>query len=42
MQEISALTDTTLIIGALDVKLTSEEIAYLEEPYKPTGIFMYN
>ncbi|KAJ7830435.1 Aldo/keto reductase [Mycena olivaceomarginata] len=28
--------------GALDVKLTSEEIAYLEEPYKPMKIFMYN
>ncbi|KAJ7798468.1 Aldo/keto reductase [Mycena olivaceomarginata] len=30
------------LLGALDVKLTSEEIAYLEEPYKPMKIFMYN
>ncbi|KAI0086916.1 Aldo keto reductase [Irpex rosettiformis] len=26
------------IIGALDVKLTPEEIKYLEEPYRPIGI----
>ncbi|KAJ7607599.1 Aldo/keto reductase [Mycena polygramma] len=30
------------LIGALDVKLTSEDMAYLEAPYKPMGIFMYN
>ncbi|KAJ6523826.1 Aldo keto reductase [Mycena capillaripes] len=30
------------LLGALDVKLTLEDIAYLEEPYKPMGIFMYN
>ncbi|KAJ6471809.1 Aldo/keto reductase [Mycena vitilis] len=30
------------LIGALDVKLTSEDMAYLEAPYKPMEIFMYN
>ncbi|KAJ7784038.1 Aldo/keto reductase [Mycena olivaceomarginata] len=30
------------LLSAIDVKLTPEEIAYLEEPYKPMKIFMYN
>lgn len=25
-------------LAALDVKLTEEEVKYLEEPYKPTAI----
>lgn len=28
--------------GALDVKLTDEDMKYLEEPYKAMGIFLYN
>lgn len=27
-----------LITGALDVKLTEEEVKFLEEPYKPVAI----
>ncbi|KAJ7107025.1 Aldo/keto reductase, partial [Mycena epipterygia] len=30
------------LLGALDVKLTQEDMTYLEEPYKPMQIFMYN
>ncbi|KAF7375654.1 Aldo/keto reductase [Mycena sanguinolenta] len=30
------------LIGAVNVKFTPEEMAYLEEPYKPMKIFMYN
>ncbi|KAJ6488999.1 Aldo/keto reductase [Mycena sanguinolenta] len=30
------------LIGAVNVKLTPEEMTYLEEPYKPMKIFMYN
>ena len=26
------------MVGALSVKLTEEEIKYLEEPYQPVGI----
>lgn len=29
-------------VGALSVKLTPEEIAYLEEPYVPHGIVGHN
>ncbi|KAF7366037.1 Aldo/keto reductase [Mycena venus] len=30
------------LLGALDVKLTPKDIAYMEEPYQPMRIFMYN
>ncbi|KAJ6543543.1 Aldo/keto reductase [Mycena vulgaris] len=30
------------LLGALEVKLTAEDMKYLEEPYKAMGIFMYN
>jgi aryl-alcohol dehydrogenase-like predicted oxidoreductase len=40
--ELVLENDPMVSLGALDVKLTSEEIAYLEEPYKPMKIFMYN
>lgn len=33
------LENLTEIIGALDIKLTDEDIKYLEEPYKPTAVF---
>jgi hypothetical protein len=28
----------TLSIGAVDIKLSEEEIKYLEEPYKPVAV----
>jgi hypothetical protein len=28
--------------GAFDVKLSSEDIKYMEEPYKPMEILLYN
>jgi hypothetical protein len=28
-------------LGALDVKLTGEDMAYLEEPYKPMNVFLH-
>ncbi|KAJ7632044.1 aryl-alcohol dehydrogenase [Mycena rosella] len=30
------------LLGALDVKLTAEDMKYMEEPYKAMEIFMYN
>ncbi|KAF8169275.1 aryl-alcohol dehydrogenase [Mycena galopus ATCC 62051] len=30
------------LLGALDVKLTPEDVAYMEEPYQPMKTFMYN
>ncbi|KAJ7471705.1 Aldo/keto reductase [Mycena galericulata] len=30
------------LLGALDLKLSEEDTAYIEEPYKPMKIFMYN
>ncbi|KAJ7765916.1 Aldo/keto reductase [Mycena maculata] len=30
------------LLGALDVKLSEEDMAYMEAPYKPMKIFMYN
>ena len=29
----------TLLAGALDIKLSEDDIKYLEEPYKPTAVF---
>ncbi|KAJ6563021.1 Aldo/keto reductase [Mycena vulgaris] len=39
---VSSLEKLEDLIGAVDVKLTPEEIKFLEEPYKPMGIFMYS
>ncbi|KAJ6512577.1 Aldo/keto reductase, partial [Mycena sanguinolenta] len=30
------------LLGAVDVKLSAEDIKYMEEPYKPMDIFMYS
>ncbi|KAJ6512582.1 Aldo/keto reductase [Mycena sanguinolenta] len=30
------------LLGAVDVKLSAEDIKYMEEPYKPMDILMYN
>lgn len=30
-----ATTGLTSVVGALDIKLSEEEVKYLEEPYKP-------
>lgn len=30
---------TQLLLAAVDIKLTEEEIKYLEEAYKPTNVF---
>ncbi|KAJ7159646.1 NADP-dependent oxidoreductase domain-containing protein [Mycena filopes] len=35
----TSLANLADIIGAIDVKLTEEEIKYLEEPYQPLAIF---
>ncbi|KAJ6556829.1 Aldo/keto reductase [Mycena vulgaris] len=38
----SSLASLVDLLRAVDVKLTEEEIKYLEEPYEPMNIFMYN
>ncbi|KAJ7692625.1 Aldo/keto reductase [Mycena rosella] len=30
------------LLGALEIKLSTEDMTYLEEPYKPMKIFLYN
>ena len=35
----SGVIDLVLGVDAVDIKLTEDEIKYLEEPYQPTTIF---
>ena len=35
---LSKILTNIVLVGALDVKLTEEDVKYLEEPYKPLKV----